>query len=125
MMNNNVTDQEKQLQLMEKVGDHMARHVEALSPVTLDFQPGLLYFEISGTENIGMLKVARNAAQNDSLQLRLQLGALRKGTDRLYSSFLPATDAQEMIRQLRDPAAHARWMEQIRQFSDSVDDYWD
>ena len=99
--------------------------METYIPVTLDFQPKTIYFEIDGTENFGILTVARNVAEDNSLRLRLQLGALRKGTDRLYSSFLPATDAQEMIRQLRDPATHGRWMEQIRQFSDSVDDYWD
>lgn len=38
-MNSNLTDQEKQLQLMEMVGNQMARHVEDHSPVTLDFQP--------------------------------------------------------------------------------------
>ena len=122
-MNYHITDHEKFM--MEKMGDYLARYVETSSPVTLDFQPKTLYFEIDDTENFGILTVARNVAEDNSLRLRLQLGALRKGTDRLYSSFLPATDAQEMIRQLRDPATHGRWMEQIRQFSDSVDDYWD
>ena len=122
-MNYQITDHEKFM--MEKMGDYLARYVETSSPVTLDFQPKTLYFEIDDTENFGKLTVARNVAEDNSLQLRLQLGALRKGTDRLYSSFLPATDAKEMIRQLRDPATHGRWMEQIRQFSDSVDDYWD
>lgn len=122
-MNYPITDHEKFM--MEKMGDYLAHYVETSSPVTLDFQPKTLYFEIDDTENYGILKVARNVAEDNSLRLRLQLGALRKGTDRLYSSFLPATDAQETIRQLRDPAAHAQWMEQIRQLSDSVDDYWD
>ena len=122
-MNYRITDHEKFM--MEKMGDYLAHYVETSSPVTLDFQPKTIYFEIDDTENYGILTVARNVAEDNSLQLRLQLGALRKGTDRLYSNFLPATDAQEMIRQLRDPAAHARWMEQIRQLSDSVDDYWD
>lgn len=122
-MNYQITDHEKFM--MEKMGDYLARYVETSIPVTLDFQPKTIYFEIDGTENFGILTVARNVAEDNSLRLRLQLGALRKGTDRLYSSFLPATDAQEMIRQLRDPATHGRWMEQIRQFSDSVDDYWD
>lgn len=122
-MNYQITDHEKFM--MEKMGDYLARYVETSIPVTLDFQPKTIYFEIDGTENFGILTVARNVAEDNSLRLRLQLGALRKGTDRLYSNFLSATDAQEMIRQLRDPAAHARWMEQIRQLSDSVDDYWD
>ena len=120
-----MTNQEKQRKLVEALGDYIARYVEENSPITLAFRPYGLAIEVCGTENLAMLKVDRDAAKDKSLQLRLQLGALRKGTDRLYSSFLPATDAQEMIRQLRDPAAHARWMEQIRQFSDSVDDYWD
>ena len=122
-MNYPITDHEKFM--MEKMGDYLAHYVETSSPVTLDFQPKTIYFEIDDTENYGILKVARNVAEDNSLRLRLQLRALRKGTDRLYSNFLPATDAQEMIRQLRDPAAHARWMEHIRQLSDSVDDYWD
>ena len=122
-MNYQITDHEKFM--MEKMGDYLAHYVETSSPVTLDFQPKTIYFEIDDTENYGILKVARNVAEDNSLRLRLQLGALRKGTDRLYSSFLPATDAQEMIRQLRDPVAHTRWMGLIRQLSDSVDDYWD
>ena len=122
-MNYPITDHEKFM--MEKMGDYLAHYVETSSPVTLDFQPKTIYFEIDDTENYGILTVARNVAEDNSLQLRLQLGALRKGTDRLYSSFLPATDAQEMIRQLRDPVAHTRWMGLIRQLSDSVDDYWD
>lgn len=124
-MNNTMTDQENKLKLMEKLGDYMAQYLEEQGPVTRDFQPYPLYFEISGTENIGLLKVARDAAREGSLQLRLQLGVLREGTDRLYSNFLPAADAQETIRQLRDPAVHMRWLEQIKQLSDSVDDYWD
>ena len=123
MMNYPITDHEKFM--MEKMGDYLAHYVETSSPVTLDFQPKTIYFEIDDTENYGILTVARNVAEDNSLQLRLQLGALRKGTDRLYSNLLPATDAQEMIRQLRDPVAHTRWMGLIRQLSDSVDDYWD
>ena len=122
-MNYPITDHEKFM--MEKMGDYLARYVETSIPVTLDFQPKTIYFEIDDTENYGILTVARNVAEDNSLQLRLQLGALRKGTDRIYSNLLPATDAQEMIRQLRDPVAHTRWMGLIRQLSDSVDDYWD
>lgn len=122
-MNYPITDHEKFM--MEKMGDYLAHYVETSSPVTLDFQPKTIYFEIDDTENYGILTVARNVAEDNSLQLRLQLGALRKGTDRIYSNLLPATDAQEMIRQLRDPVAHTRWMGLIRQLSDSVDDYWD
>ena len=78
-----------------------------------------------GTDNFAMLRVARDAAKDNSLQLRLQLGVARRGTDRLYSNFMPAADAQETVRILRDPATHAQWLEQIRHLSDSVDDFWD
>lgn len=118
-------DQEKQRKLMETLGNDMARYLEENGPVTPSFQPIPLYFEISGTDNIGILKVARDAARRDSLQLRLQLGVFRKGTDRLTSYLLPAADAQEIIRQLTDPASHTKWLEGIKQLSDSVDDYWD
>jgi len=56
--------------------------------------------------------------------VRLQLGVYRKGSNRLYSNFMPAAAAEEMIRYLRDPASHAQWLEQIAQLSDRVDDDW-
>ena len=120
-----MTNQEKQHKLMEALGDYIARYVEENSPVTRGFQPYALTIEVCGTENLAMLKVSRDAAQRDSLLLRLQLGVARKGTDRLYSNFMPAADAQETVRILRDPASHAQWLEQITHLSDSVDDYWD
>jgi len=120
-----MTKQEKQRKLMEALGDYIARYVEENSPVTRGFQPYSLSIEVCGTENLAMLRVARDAARDDSLQLRLQLGVVRKGTDRLYSNFMFAADAQETVRILRDPASHAEWLEQIKHLSDSVDDYWD
>ncbi len=120
-----MTNQEKQHKLVEALGDYIARYVEENSPVTRGFQPYGLSIDVCGTENLAMLKVARDAAQRDSLQLRLQLGVVRKGTDRLYSNFMPAADAQETVRMLRDSASHEQWLEQIQHLSDSVDDYWD
>ena len=116
-----MTNQEKQRKLVEALGDYIARYVEENSPVTHGFQPYGLSIEVCDTENFAMLRVARD----DSLQLRLQLGVARRGTDRLYSNFMPAADAQETVRILRDPASHAQWLEQIKHLSDSVDDYWD
>lgn len=120
-----MTNQEKQRKLMEALGDYIARYVEENSPVTRGFQPYGLSIEVCGTQNFAMLRVARDAARDDSLQLRLQLGVARRGTDRLYSNFMSAADAQETVRILRDPASHAQWLEQIKHLSDSVDDYWD
>ena len=120
-----MTNQEKQQKLVEALGDYIARYVEENSPVTRGFQPYGLSIDVCGTENLAMLKVARDAAQRDSLQLRLQLGVVRKGTDRLYSNFMSAADAQKTIRILRDPASHEQWLEQIKHLSESVDDYWD
>ena len=120
-----MTDQEKQYKLAEALGDYIAQYVEKNSPVTRGFQSYGLSIEVCGTKNLAILNVARDAAQPDSLQLRLQLGVVRKGTDRLYSNFMSAADAQETVRILRDPASHAQWLEQIKHLSDSVDDYWD
>ena len=120
-----MTNQEKQRKLVEALGNYIARYVEENSPITLRFQPYGLTIEVCDTENLAMLKVSRDAVRDDSLQLRLQLGVVRKGTDRLYSNFMSAADAQETVRILRDPAAHAQWLEQIKHLSDSVDDYWD
>ena len=119
-----MTNQEKQRRLVEALGDYIARYVEENSPVTLAFRPYGLTIEVCGTENLAMLKVDRDAAKDQSLQLRLQLGVMRKGTDRLYSNYMPAADAQETVRILRDPASHAQWLEQIKHLSDSVDDFW-
>ena len=120
-----MTNQEKQHKLVEALGDYIARYVEENSPVTFAFRPYGLSIEVCGTENLAMLKVDRDAAKDKSLQLRLQLGVVRKGTDRLYSNFMSAADAQETVRILRDPASHAQWLEQIKHLSDSVDDFWD
>ena len=120
-----MTNQEKQRKLVEALGDYIARYVEENSPVTRGFQPYSLTIEVCGTENLAMLKVARDAARDDSLRLRLQLGVVRKGTDRLYSNFMSAADAQETVRFLRDPSSHAQWLEQIKHLSVSVDDFWD
>lgn len=119
-----MTNQEKQRKLVEALSDYVARYVEEDSPITRGFQPYGLTIEVCGTKNLAMLKVARDAARPDSLQLRLQLGVVRKGTDRLYSNFMSAADDQETVRILRDPASHAQWLEQIKHLSDSVDDYW-
>lgn len=120
-----MTDQEKQQKLVEVLGDYVARYVEENSPVIRGFQPYGLTIEVCGTKNLAMLKVSRDAAQRDSLQLRLQLSVVREGTDRLYSNFMPAADAKETVQILRNPAFHAQWLEQIKHLSDSVDDYWD
>lgn len=120
-----MTHQKKQRKLVEALGDFIARYVEENSPVTLAFQPYSRPIDVCGTKNLAILKVSRDAAKDQSLQLRLQLGVMRKGTDRLFSNFMPAADAQETVRILRDPASHAEWLEQIKHLSDRVDDFWD
>ena len=120
-----MTNQEKQRKLVEALGDYIAGYVEENSPVTCGFQPYGLTIEVCGTENFAILRVARDAAQDDSLLLRLQLGVARRGTDRLYSNFMSAADARETVRILRDPASHTQWLEQIKHLSDRVDDFWD
>ena len=120
-----MTNQEKQCKLVEALGDYLARYVEENSPVTIAFRPYSLSIDVCGTKNCAILKVSRDAARADSRQLRLQLGVVREGTDRLYSNFMSAADAQETVRILRDPASHAQWLKQIKELSDSVDDFWD
>ena len=120
-----MTNQKKQRELVEALGDYIAKYVEENSPITLAFRPYSLTIDVCGTKNLAMLKVSRDAARSDSMQLRLQLGVARKGTDRLNSNFMPAADARETVRILRDPASHEQWLEQIKSLSDSVDDYWD
>lgn len=119
-----MTNKEKQKKLVEALGDYIAKYVEENSPVTPTFKSYGLNIEVCGTKNVAMMIVSRDEAKDDSLQLRLQLGVVRKGTDRLYSNYLPAADAQETVRILRDPASHAQWLKDIKQLSDSVDAYW-
>ena len=87
MMNYQITDHEKFM--MEKMGDYLARYVETSSPVTLDFQPKTLYFEIDDTENFGKLTDARNVAEDNSLQLRLQLGRCARAQIGSIPAFCP------------------------------------
>ena len=90
-----MTDQKKQLKLVEALGDYIARYVEENSPVTRTFRPYSLSINICGTRNLAILKVSLDGAHPETLQLRLQLGVVRQGTDRLYSNFMSAADAAE------------------------------
>lgn len=116
-----MTKEEKKQNLVTVLGNALAEHLEKNGPVTAAFAPFWVRFPVIDTENDGMMKLTYNAPGN----VRLQLGVYRKGTDRLYSHFMPAAPAEEMIRYLRDPASHREWLEQITQLSESVDDYWD
>ena len=116
-----MTNAKKKNHLMEVVGNALAEHLEKNRPVTAAFSPFRVRFPVIGTENEGMMQLTYKAPG----EVRLQLGVYRRGTDRLYSNFMPAAAVEEMIRWLRDPATHQEWLEQIQHLSDSVDDYWD
>jgi len=116
-----MTNAEKQYKVAERAGNYIAEYLEKNKPVTAAFKTCMLWFDIFGTENEGIMQVKYSAPD----QVYLQLGACRKGTDRLYSHFMPAVSVEKMIRYLRDPASCHAWLEQIRYLSDSVDDYWD
>jgi hypothetical protein len=116
-----MTNAEKKNHLMEVVGNALAEHLEKNNPVTAAFDPFLVRFPVIDTGNIGTMKLTYDAPG----KVRSQLGVYRRGTDRLYSNFMPAAAVEEMIRWLRDPATHQEWLEQIQHLSDSVDDYWD
>lgn len=114
-------NEEKKRKLMAVLGNALAEHLEKNGPVTAAFTPFWVRFPVSGTKNEGMMQLTYKAPG----ELRLQLGVYRKGSNRLYSNYLPDAAAEEMIRCLRDPATHRVWLEQIAHLSDSVDDYWD
>lgn len=116
-----MTNMERQKKVAEALGEYLAEHLEKNIPLTIAFRPFALRFDVYGTENEGTMKLAYSGPG----QVRLQLGIYRKGTDRLYSHFMPARSAEDMIRYLKDPATHQEWLEQIQHLSDSVDDYWD
>ena len=116
-----MTNEEKQQKVAQTLGDYLAEQLENNLPVTIAFKPCGLRFDVYGTENEGMMNLKYNAPG----EVRLQLGIYRKGTDRLYSNFLPAKSAEDMIFYLKAPATHKEWLEQIKHLSDCVDDYWD
>lgn len=116
-----MTYEEKKQNLVKVLGNALAERLEKNCPITAAFTPYCVQFPVIGTKNEGRLQLT----YKDPGQVLLQLGVYRKGTNRLYSHFLPASTGEEMIRYLRDPASHQDWLEQIRQLSDSVDDYWD
>ena len=113
-------DTEMQRMVNEGLGNFVADQLEKNLPVTASFRGCGLRFEVCGTENEGMIKLEYYAPG----QVYGQLGVYRKGTDRMYSNFISAVTAEEMIRYLRDPATHREWLEQISHLSESVDDYW-
>ena len=113
--------EEQKQNLATVLGNALAEHLEKNGPVTATFAPFCVRFPVIDTENDGMMKLTYNTPGN----VRLQLGVYRRGTDRLYSNFMPAASEEEMIRYLRDPASHREWLKQIDHLSESVDDYWD
>ena len=116
-----MTSEEKKQNLVKVLGNALAEHLEQNGPVTTTFKPFYVQFPVIDTNNEGRMQLTYSAPG----QVRLQLGIYRKGTDRLYSNFMPARTAEEMIRYLRDPAAHQEWLEQIAHLSEKVDEYWD
>lgn len=116
-----MTKEEKKQNLVKVLGNALADRLEEKSPVTAAFTPYCVQFPVIDTKNEGRLQLTYQAPG----QVRLQLSVYRKGTNRLYSNIMPASAAGEMIRYLRDPASHRKWLEQIQHLSDSVDDYWD
>lgn len=111
---------EQQEKIMRAVGDHLAEHIERSVPVTIAFKPCICRFDICESENEGMMRLSCHAPG----ELSLQLGVFRKGTDRLYSNYLPSAAAEDMIRYLRDSASHRDWSDAIAQLSRKVDDFW-
>lgn len=116
-----MTNAEKREKITKALGDHLAEHLEKNGPVTNSFETYRVRFDVYGSENKGMMELTYKAPG----ELRLQLGVYRKGTDRLYSNYLPSAKTEEMIRYLKDPASHKVWQAQIAHLSDSVDDFWD
>ena len=116
-----MTNKEKKMHLMEVLGNTLAEHLAQNGPVTANFSPFWVRFPVIDTENDGMMKVTYNAPD----LVRLQLGVYRRGTDRLYSNFMPAAPMEDTIRYLRNPESHRGWLEQIAHLSRSVDDFWD
>lgn len=114
-------DEAKFLKLMGILGDHLADYITQNSPVKIGFQTYAVRFQIENSENIGMMQLSYEHPG----KLRLRLGVVRAGTDRLYSNFLPKADAEETVRYLRDPASHEEWAEMVSHLSESVDDFWD
>lgn len=112
---------EKMLTVLGAVGNYLADYVEQNSPVTSSFRKEIVRFDFGDSENLGVMTIA----YEDPEQLRLTLGVFRKGTDRLYSNFLPKAGVEETVRRLRDPASHEEWAGLVIHLSESVDDFWD
>lgn len=110
----------RQEKIMLAVGNHLAEHIERSVPITIAFQPHICRFDICESENEGMMRLSYHVPG----ELSLQLGVFRKGTDRLYSNYLPSAAAEDMIRYLRDSASHRDWLDAIAQLSQKVDDFW-
>ena len=116
-----MTNEEKKQNLVKVLGNALAERLEKNSPITAAFTPYCVQFPVIDTKNEGRLQLTYQAPG----QVRLQLAVYRKGTNRLYSNFMPAAASEEMIHYLRDSASHQAWLEQIAHLSDSVDDFWD
>lgn len=55
----------------------------------------------------------------------VQLGAVRRGTDRLVSNYMKLGDVQEVRAYLQRTDLGPEWLGSLQHLSDSVDDFWD
>ena len=120
-MKKDLTNQEKQTIVMKRVAEELVKGLRTQVPEKGIFQPYGFHFDIFGTKNQGMMQVEYKSGADRMLKL----GVFRKGTDRLYSHFLPRGTNQELIAYLEDPNSLTDWLDSIKHLSDTVDDNWD
>ena len=120
-MKKELTNQEKQTIVMRRVAEELVKGLRTQVPEKGIFKSYGFRFDVYGTKNAGMMQVEYKSGD----QRMLHLGVLRKGTDRLYSHFLPRGTNQDLIAYLENPDNLSEWLESIQHLSDQADDYWD
>lgn len=119
-MKTDLTNQEKQTIVIKRVAEELVKGLRTQVPEKGIFKPYGFTFDVFGTENKGMMQVEYKSGADRMLKL----GVLRKGTDRLYSHFLPRGTNQALIAYLEDPDNLPEWLTSIQHLSDSVDAYY-
>lgn len=80
-------------------------------------------FEMPGTKNKGQMIFCAPVREGE--RFAVQMGAVRKDTDRQYTNYMKLGDVQEVLAYLRREDTAESWLEALCHLSDKVDDFWD
>lgn len=119
-----VQDSEEKMQFLTgRVCEVMADRIEKEVPENGKFSPLSVSWDVPETLNKALLRVEADAL-NPKDSRRLSVGAYRKGSDSVRSSYLLKGTKKEILDYVKNPENKETIIKVARQLSDSVDNHY-